>query len=174
MPRRQREEFLSRELHPLEFLADRTALYLAALHIIYGVWQNPSIEQKEASSIEHLTLFGIAVGIVSLLYEHFSGDSHSHPPAAHRELYIRAAVHIDLPEFKLSPTEIQSALNAGIEQVTHAWDLLGWPRDRDLPNDVDRFLAPLIDVSSRCIRPIVPPVPPMPPVNASDDKERIS
>ena len=158
MPREQREQFLARELHPLEFLADRSALYLAALHIVHGIWEEPSINRKKEAAIEHLALFGIAAGIVSLLYEHFSGDSISHPPAAHRALYIRAAVHIELPDYDLSSTDIQSALNDGIEQASHAWDRLGWPRNSDLPDDVDRFLAPLIDVSSRCVRPQMPPV----------------
>ncbi|WP_426611290.1 hypothetical protein [Bradyrhizobium sp. McL0616] len=158
MRRQKREEFLGKELQPLEFLADQRALYLGALHILHSLWENPSIERKHEAAIEHLTLFGIAVGIVSLLYEHYSGHSYSHPPASHRALYIQAAVHIDLPQFKLSDAEIQSALNDGIEQASHGWDSLGWPRNQDLPNDVDSFLAPLMDVSSRCVRPQNPPM----------------
>ncbi|MET4348986.1 hypothetical protein ABIC08_008464 [Bradyrhizobium sp. RT9b] len=159
MRRQEHEEFLGKELRPLEFLADQRGLYLAALHILRGLWANPSIKRKKEAAIEHLTLFGIATGIVSLVFERFSGD-YSHPPASHRALYLRVGVHINLPAFDLSDVEIRSALNEGMQQASDAWDLLGWPRSRDVPEDIDRFLAPLIDVESRCVRPKKPPVLP--------------
>lgn len=157
MQRYEREEFLRNELQPLEFLADQHALYAGALHILRYVWATPSIKRKRKSGVKHLTLYGIAAGIVSLIFEHYWGHSYSHPPASHRALYIRAAVHIDIPEFELSEDEIQKALNDGIEQAALGWDALGWPRSQDVPRNIEGFLAPLRDVSSRCVSPQIPP-----------------
>lgn len=161
MRRGVRKQFLARELQPLEFLADQRALSLASAHILASLeasLDDLPIERKRAAAIEHLTMFGMAAGIVSLLYEHYSNHVYSHPPASHRALYLQASVHIEAPTFELVSNDVQSALNDGISQSACGWDALGWPRNRELPDNVDLFLAPLMNVSSRC-KPPEPPAP---------------
>jgi hypothetical protein len=164
IPRVEREEFLCNELRPLEFLADRGALNIGILLILGGIASDTQIQNRLDAAREHLTLWEIAVGVVSLLYEHFSSEGDPHPPATHRTLFIQAAVHAQFSGFQLAPAEMQKAINAGIEEVTRGWDALGWPRDRRVPNDVDAFLAPIWDVDSRCERPKGPPSKLKPPV----------
>jgi hypothetical protein len=157
VPPGEYEDFMKNEIQPLEFLADQHALGFGAVQIITSVWGNPALTQKRASAIEHLTLYGIAAGIVSLLFEQYSGQSYSHPPASHRAMYIRASGHMKIPDLDLSRDEIRQALHAGMEQAIHAWDALGWPRSQDLPGDVDTFLDRIWKIDSRCIRPERPP-----------------
>jgi hypothetical protein len=157
MPPAEREEYLHKELRPLEFLADRGALNMGTFLILNAIGGDSQIQNKRETALEHLTLWGIAAGVVSLLYEHFSSPSDPHPPAVHRALFIRAASHIDIPDFWLSADEIQKAINAGVDEATHGWDALGWPRDRQLPDDTEAFLAPIWDIDSRCKRPKGPP-----------------
>jgi len=172
MPPAERELLLQQELRPLEFLADRGALEAGAFFILEAIYSNPKIRTKRESALEHLTLWGIAAGVVALLYEHFSSEAGTHPPAAHRALFIRT-VHIEIPGLDLSSTEIQRALNDGVEEANRGWDALGWPRDTRLPRDIEAFLAPLQDVASRCKRPKGSPSRLRPPVKSSRQPIRI-
>jgi hypothetical protein len=157
LPPNEYETFMKHEIQPLEFLADQHALGFGALQIVSAIWGGPDFAEKHASAIEHLTLFGTAAGIVSLLFEQYSGQSYSHPPASHRAMYIQAAGHIKIPDLDLSHDEIRRALDDGLNQATHAWDALGWPRSRNLPDDVDAFIDRIWKVDSQCIRPKKPP-----------------
>jgi hypothetical protein len=111
---------------------------------------------------EHLQLWGFAIGVLFLLFEAItektksrepSLNDHRHPPAAHRALWLQATSHVGIHADHYDSQQIFSYLSKGFQEARAAWIAIGCPASRDVPKDINAFLANIRSAYERVPRP---------------------